>query len=334
LSEDVTELDEGRRELGLGLQTDKRPGEYAVLARIAEQGGFDVVTTFNDLWYQPALPALLEIAAATDRVRIGPSCLNPFTVHPVELAGQTAVLDLVSKGRGFLGLAAGAWLGGLGIEQRRAVATISDAWEIVSRLLARDRSGFVGEVFRLEPGAGLAYAPERDSVPLLVGTWSPRLTAFAAARADELKLGGTANPAMVGLARERLGPAAVGVVTGAVTVVDHDGARARALARHRVAMYLDVVAAHDPTTALDPELLRVLRARLAAGDVDGAARFVSDQTLDLFAFAGTPEQIAAQADALFEAGVVRVEFGSPHGIDERSGVELLAREVAPRLRDR
>ncbi len=55
--------------------------------------------------------------------------------------------------------------------------------------------------------------------------------------------------------------------------------------------------------------------------------------LDRFAFSGTPPQIADQAQALFEAGARRVEFGSPHGLDERSGVELLAREVAPRLRD-
>ena len=72
------------RELGLGLQTNKRPGEYAALARLAEDAGFAVVTAYNDLWFQPPLPALLEIAAATTRVRVGPSCLNPFTVHPVE----------------------------------------------------------------------------------------------------------------------------------------------------------------------------------------------------------------------------------------------------------
>jgi len=277
-----------RRELGLGLQTDKRPGDYAALARIAEAGGFDVVTTFNDLWYQPALPALLEIASATERVRVGPSCLNPFTTHPVELAGQTAALDAASRGRAFLGLAAGAWLGGLGLEQPRPVATIAEAWEVVSRLLAGDRSGFEGEVFRLEPGAGLAYAPERERVPLLVGAWSPRLTAFAAKRADELKLGGTANPAMVRRARERLGPADVGVVAGAVTVVDRDGARARDLARRRVAMYLDVVAALDKTVALDPEVLSALGARIAAHDVHGAARLISDETLDLFAPDGRP----------------------------------------------
>jgi 5,10-methylenetetrahydromethanopterin reductase len=321
-----------RRELGLGLQTDKRPGDYAVLARIAELGGFDVVTTFNDLWYQPALPALLEIAAATERVRVGPSCLNPFTVHPVEIAGQVAALDLASGGRAFLGLAAGAWLGDLGLEPRRPVETIAEAWEIVSRLLAGDRSGFQGEVFSLAPDRGLAYAPQRPGVPLLVGSWSPRLTAFAAARAGELKLGGTANPALVRLARTRLGAAEVGIVVGAVTVVDEDGERARAHARRQVAMYLAVVAALDPTLELDPAFLAALGARVEAGDGDGAARLISDQVLDLFAFSGTPAAIAVQVEALFDAGARRIDFGTPHGIAERAGVELLVREVLPRLR--
>jgi 5,10-methylenetetrahydromethanopterin reductase len=137
---------------------------------------------------------------------------------------------------------------------------------------------------------------------------------------------------MVRLARRRLGQAEVGIVAGAVTVVDRDGARARVLARRRVAMYLDVVAGLDPSAVIDPELLAALGARLAAGDPDGAARLVSDEILDLFAFSGTPAQVAGQAEALFEAGARRVEFGSPHGLDERVGVELLAREVAPRLR--
>jgi 5,10-methylenetetrahydromethanopterin reductase len=319
-----------RRELGLGLQTDKRPGDYAALAQIAEAGGFDVVTTFHDLWYQPALPALLEIAAATSKVRVGPSCLNPYTLHPVELAGQTAALDRASKGRAFLGLAAGAWLEELGLEQHRPANTVAEAWEIVSRLLAGDRSGFAGEIFTLEPGKGLADPPERDRVPLLVGTWSPRLTAFAAEHADELKLGGTANPALVRHTRERLG-SRVGIVCGAVTVVDRDGERARAYARRGVAMYLAVVAALDPTLELDPELPAAIAGHIRADDADGAAALVSDELLDLFAFSGTPAQVSDQAQALFDAGARRVDFGSPHGLDALAGVDLLAREVAPRL---
>ncbi len=319
------------REVGLGLQTNKRPGEYAALALIAERGGFDVVTTFNDLWYQPALPALLEIAAATERVRVGPSCLNPYSVHPVELAGQTAALDLASGGRAFLGLAAGAWLADLGLDQRRPVETIAEAWEIVSRLLSGDRSGFEGEIFRLAPGVGLAYPRERDRVPLLIGSWSPRLTSFAAGHAAELKIGGSANPAMVRLARERLGAADVGVVAGAVTVVDTDDRRAREHARHQVAMYLAVVAGLDSAAGVAADLIAAVAEQLAAGDVGGAAGLISDEVLDLFAFSGTPDRIASQALALYDAGARRVEFGTPHGLDESAGVELLAAEVLPRL---
>jgi 5,10-methylenetetrahydromethanopterin reductase len=303
------------RELGLGLQSNKRPGDYAALAARAEEAGFDVITVFNDLFFQPALPALLEIARATEHVRVGPSCLNPFTVHPVEIAGQTAALDLESNGRAFLGLAAGAWLDRVGVDGSRPLTAIREAWEVVRRLLAGDDSGFHGERFSLEPGNGLAYAPFRREVPLLVGTWSPRLTAFAGEHAAELKLGGCANPAMVRLARERLGASETKIVVGAVTVVDEDDAAARALAREEVALYLPVVAGHDPTV-----------------DVDLDAPEISDEVLDLFAFAGSPERIAAHAEALFAAGADRVEFGTPHGIDERRGVELLGARVLPRLR--
>ena len=54
---------------------------------------------------------------------------------------------------------------------------------------------------------------------------------------------------------------------------------------------------------------------------------ISDELLRRFAFAGTPDEIAEQAEALFAAGATRVEFGTPHGLDERRGVELLGEIV-------
>jgi 5,10-methylenetetrahydromethanopterin reductase len=305
------------RELGLGLQTDKRPDEYAALARLAEDAGFAVVTAYNDLWFQPPLPALLEIAAATTRLRVGPSCLNPFTVHPVEIAGQIAMLDAASGGRAFLGLARGAWLESLGVDQSEPVTAIREAWEIVSRLLAGDDSGFAGERFSLPRGGRLQYERQRSSVPLLVGTWSPNLAAFAGEAAAEVKVGGSANPEVVPVVRKRIGNDDVRIVVGAVTVVDEDGERARSIARREVAMYLPVVAELDPTFALDPEQL---------------GREIPDDVLDRFAFAGTPEQVAAHAEAVFDAGAGRIDFGTPHGVPEERGVELLCTRVLPRLR--
>jgi 5,10-methylenetetrahydromethanopterin reductase len=301
------------RSFGLGLQSNKRPGDYAALGRQAEAAGFDVVTVFNDLFFQPALPALLEIAQATERVRVGAACLNPFTLHPVEIAGQAAALDLASGGRAYLGLAAGAWLDRLALDTRRSLTAIAESWEIVRRLLAGDESGFEGKLYSLAAGSALAYEPARRSVPLLVGTWAPRLTAFAAEHAAELKIGGSANPAMARRVKEQLAGSATKLVVGAVTVVDQDDARARAHARKEVALYLPVVGALDPTIEL-PE--------------DGE---IPDDLLDRFAFAGEPARIVEQARALFDAGADRIEFGTPHGIDERRGVELLGSRVLPEL---
>jgi 5,10-methylenetetrahydromethanopterin reductase len=310
-------------EVGLGLQGNKQPAEYAKLARLAEDLGFDVLTVFSDLMYQPAIAPLLIAAQHTSRLRLGPACLNPYTLHPYEIAGQIAMLDLASDGRAYLGLARGAWLETVGINQPPPVTAIHEAADIVRLLLAGDRNGYRGDIFSLAPGMALQYGVRRTEVPLLIGTWSPKTAALAGEIADEVKIGGSANPAMVTRMRElvqvgtkRAGRSAtdVGIVTGAVTVVAEDGQAARELARSAVQMYLDVVGGLDPTTP----------APVGAD--------IPDDVLDRFAIAGTPEQVTEHATALFLAGARRVEFGSPHGLTEEDGIRLLGERVLPRLR--
>ena len=175
------------------------------------------------------------------------------------------------------------------------------------RLLAGDRSGFSGRHFALAPGAGFEYEPLRPRIPLMLGTWKPRLAALAGRVADEVKIGGTANPEMVRLMRSWLGNDDVQIVVGAVTVVDEDGDAARARARDQVGMYLDVVGDLDPTVE-------------------------SPAPLDRFCIAGTPEEVAAHARRLYDAGAGRVEFGTPQGLTTRRGVDLLCDRVLPLLR--
>lgn len=321
-------------ELGIGLQSDKSADEYAELGRLAERHGFDVVSVFHDLLYQPAFFPLLVLAQATERVRLGPAALNPFTLHPVEIAGQTAALDLVSGGRAYLGLTRGAWLDRLGLDQARPLTAMREAVEVVKRLLRNDRSGFAGTRFTLAPGLGLNYEPLRPEVPLMIGTWGDRTARFAGEVAQEVKIGGSSNPDMVAVMRDRIQNDGVRIVVGAVTVCDEDGDAARALARREVAMYVDVVAAGDPTVTLPAGMLAGIRARLEAGDRDGAGELIPDDVLDRFAFSGTPARIADQTERLFRAGAGRVDFGVPQGLTTAHGIELLGTHVLPEVRER
>lgn len=118
---------------------------------------------------------------------------------------------------------------------------------------------------------------------------------------------------------------------GAVSVVDEDGEAARTLARREVALYLPVIAELDPTVVIDPELMGRLRAATQRYDFEQAGRLISDELLSRFAFAGTPDQVAAQAQALFDAGAQRVEFGTPHGLSTSEGLRLLCNKVRPAL---
>jgi 5,10-methylenetetrahydromethanopterin reductase len=116
---------------------------------------------------------------------------------------------------------------------------------------------------------------------------------------------------MVRLMRSWLGNGGPRIVVGAVTVVDEDGDRARTHAAEQVQMYLDVVGALDPTL------------ELAAGQ---------SPPLEKFVFAGTPEEVAAHALSLVEAGAQRIEFGTPQGLTTADGVALLCDRVLPLLR--
>ena len=127
-------------------------------------------------------------------------------------------------------------------------------------------------------------------MPLLIGTWSPKTAALAGEVADEVKLGGSANPELIRLLRGWIGNDDVRIVVGAVSVVDEDGDAARARARNEVALYLPVVAHRDPTLELRPG---------------------QEPPLEKFVLAGTPEEVAAQVHRLVEAGANRVDLGTP-----------------------
>jgi 5,10-methylenetetrahydromethanopterin reductase len=351
------------RELSIALQSDEDLATYAGLAPRIEELGFSAISVYADLGYPSPLLPLITAAQATRTIRLGPACLNPYLLHPVEIANQLHMLDSVSGGRAYLGLARGAWLDAVGVSQNRPVRRLREAVDVVRRLMSGDDTGYQGEIFRVAPGVRLAYRPVRPDVDLLLGAWGPLGLALAGELAGEVKIGGTANPALLPRARQALArgaaragrpPAHVGLVCGAVTVVDEDGASARRLARAEVATYLPVVAALDGKAGRDPAdpdpagpdpvdpdpaglgpaglgaaELATMQRLVRAGDHEAAGRLVPDAVLDRFAFSGTPDQVAAQVAALLDAGATRVEFGTPHGLTAAHGIELLGRRVLP-----
>ncbi len=319
------------RQVSVAFQTDKPLAAYGELAARVEAYGFDGVSVYNDMLYQPAWLPLLEMARHTRRVRLGPAAVNPFTCHPLNIAGNLALIDEAAQGRAYLGLARGAWLDFVGLQPAHPVTAVREAFECVRHLLRQDPAPYHGQVFQLAGGDALRWKIWRPEVPFVLGAWGAQMLRACRDLVGEVKIGGTANPRVVTRVRAGLAPE-VAIAVGAVTVVDDDGGAARALARRQAALYLPVIARLDPDLNLEPEWLARLEAAAQAYDFDGAARLISDEVLERVAFCGTPAQVAEQARALFAAGAGRVEFGTPHGLSTASGLRLLGEAVLPRLR--
>lgn len=324
----------------IALQTDKPLSAYGPLAAAIEDAGFDGITVYNDMLYQPAWYPLMEIARTTSRVRIGPAAVNPFTSHPLNIAAQIALLDEASNGRTYLGLARGSWLDFIGLQPERPITALSEAYACVRHLLSQSKVPYEGSIFPIAGGDAFRWQIQRAEIPMLLGTWGKKTIAACIDQIDEIKIGGSANPGVIPHFRQYINDALgdntrnknqIGIAIGAVTVVDEDGDAARALARREVALYLPIVATLDPSIELDPMLLAQIKEAADQFDFVRAGALISDDLLDQFAFAGTPDHVAQQTLNLFEAGATRVEFGTPHGLSTQSGITLLSQHVLPAI---
>ena len=77
-------------------------------ARLAEEMGFDYVGVADSQSLARELYVTLGVvAAATERVMLGPTVSNPLTRHPAVAASAIASINELSKGRAFLGLGSG-----------------------------------------------------------------------------------------------------------------------------------------------------------------------------------------------------------------------------------
>lgn len=330
-------------EISIAFQTDKSASQYIALAKLVNQYDFDTVSVYCDAPYQPSYAPLLLMAPYIERAKLGAAAISPSRMHPIDIASQTALLADLAKGGIYIGIARGAWLDDHGIhELTPPVLAIREAIEVVQYMLSGKDGGYAGQIFQIASHVKATYPLPTEKIPVMIGTWGKKLSGVAGELADEVKIGGSANPDVIPVIADyiaageiRAGRAVgtVKVAIGAVTVVDADRNAARMAARRSVALYLPVVAGLDSTVTVDPELMQRIQAYVNQGEHDAAAGLISDDLLERFAFAGNPADIINHCERLFAAGASRIEFGTPHGLtNPETGIRLIGEQVIPALK--
>src|SRR5574338_730378 len=82
--------------------------EFAELAAVAEEAGWDMVFSWESVWGQDAWVTLAAAATATEHLRLGTLLTPASRYRPWDLASRVASVDRLSGGRVTLGVGLGA----------------------------------------------------------------------------------------------------------------------------------------------------------------------------------------------------------------------------------
>jgi alkanesulfonate monooxygenase SsuD/methylene tetrahydromethanopterin reductase-like flavin-dependent oxidoreductase (luciferase family) len=171
--------------------------DYLDLARRAEWVGLDSIWVGDHLIYDlpdgstrgpyEAWTTLAAIAAATDRVEIGPLVAATSFHAPAMLAKQAATVDSISQGRLIVGLGAG-WnrreYDAFGFPYNRRVSRFEEALAIIVPLLREGRTTFHGQFYDVDDCV-LDPRPVREGgPPIMLGSTSPRMLSIGLPVAD------------------------------------------------------------------------------------------------------------------------------------------------------
>jgi probable F420-dependent oxidoreductase len=177
------------------VEREVRWPEYLALAGAAEAAGFDSIWLGDHLLYRgdggpergpwEAWTLLAALAAATERVRLGPLVACAGFHPPGLIAKMAATIDEVSGGRFVLGLGAG-WnqqeFSAFGIPYDRRVSRFEEAFAIVRGLLAGERVTLAGRHWQADDAVLLP--PPARRTPLMIGSNGPRVLGIALPHVD------------------------------------------------------------------------------------------------------------------------------------------------------
>jgi probable F420-dependent oxidoreductase len=303
----------------------------------AEELGFDSVWMeehhgVKDHYWPSPLTVLAGFATRTSRMLLGTDILVMPFYHPVRLAEDVALLDVISGGRFILGTAIGYKpdefaLYGTPLEKRGA--RFEEGLKLMRTLWTEETATFKGQYYELENGRIEPKPLTKPHPPVWIGGWGKLTLKRAATLGQNWIPGPTADLARLqdGKHQFLLHRSAAGLtaptewpLTRDVIIADTDREARELAERHIMVSYRHEYAGGWRHPFIDASI---------AADLDGLMR-------DRFLIGGPDQVIAGIARFVEVYGlthlICRLFFpGMPHAHIMRE-LDLLAREVMPAFR--
>ncbi len=180
------------------VEREVRWPEYLAMARRVEELGFDSIWYGDHLLYRRAADPeprgpwecwtmLAALAAATDRIQLGPLVASTGFHAPAMLAKKAVTVDEISGGRLILGLGAG-WneteYAAFGFPFDHRVARFEEAFTIIRTLVRDGAIDFVGHYYTVRDCEIRPRGPRPAGPPILLGSIGERMLSIGAPYID------------------------------------------------------------------------------------------------------------------------------------------------------
>jgi 5,10-methylenetetrahydromethanopterin reductase len=289
-----------------------RSKEIMKLAQLAEAAGVDRLGISDVIFYPDTYEIQALCALVTKHLKIGSLVTNPYTRHPAVIAAAASTLQEISDGRAFVGIGAGAGIGELGVVRSPPAPTLREAIHVIRQLLVGRVVNYQGKIYRLpSKNAKLQFPPER-SVPIVIGTRSPKIARLAGEIADIIVIGARYVSEQQlknyirwiseGAARAKRDIDDIELAPRLTICASHDGELAKRSVKLYAAHYLALL--RPPDLPIDDRKLKMIvgavkrvRGWYFSPNIEYPKeidRLVDEEIVDKFAVAGTPEECIAK----------------------------------------
>ena len=293
--------------------------EIVELAKLAEKQGFASFWCAEDYFLRDAISNISCVAYATNRIKISSGVINPYTRNPVLVAETIATLNELSHGRMRLALGTGVQplIESMGIDFKHPLTGISEAVEIIRRLLAGEDLEYSGSIFAVKH-VKLADNPyfalvetnfKISSVPIYIAAVGPKMLELAGRIADGVLF-------TAGFAVKNVEDAIPKVEEGARksgksikdvrigTYIVSNLGRASPAIKGFLAFDVAYARPENVISVGIPEskVTRIREAVLKKG-MKAASEFVTQDIIDEFAACGTKREIQVKVDEFRAAGI-------------------------------
>jgi natural product biosynthesis luciferase-like monooxygenase protein len=318
--------------------------------RLAEAVGFDAVWLaehhFSAYGICPSLGVLAAaLARETHRVRLGTSVVIAPFAHPLRIAEEWAMVDILSGGRLEFGLGRGYQpkeFVGLGISMEHTRERFDECMEVIRRAWTEEQVTFQGQFYQV-PGVAVFPKPvQRPHPPLWTAAVSPDTYRLAAQRGYKILTAPSFTPwdilrknydAYQETWRQAHGSAAgAEIAMNKIIYVADSSRRAREELREPIRWFFatqaGLIADAEGVPPAQYKFYRRVRENLLA--------LTDEQALDQAAIAGDAEEVADKIRAHHEAlGITHFMGSFSRGMVDQAAVlrsmRLFGEKVLPRF---